>query len=266
MEGKIPDELYHLSLLQKIDFAGNQLDGTISSKLSSLKYLNIFKVDRNKLEGELNQTIGSLSELTYFNVNNNYLEGNVETSFKNLTSLAMLDIGDNFFVGNFPDISASTRLRRIILERNGHIFNHTGFTGKIPTFIGNFESLEILSLSANSFSGEIPPELGQLQGLTVLDIHTNYFSGNIPNGLLNSKILDKLFLNGNNFQGDFGNVCTALDDIKMTADCLLQDNTNLEVECDCCYYCCNDDFCCPRGESVGSSKCKSLDFISAPEW
>uniref|UniRef100_A0A7S2S987 LRRNT domain-containing protein n=1 Tax=Eucampia antarctica TaxID=49252 RepID=A0A7S2S987_9STRA len=261
LTGQIPDELYHISSLKKISLGKNRLEGQISSKLALLKNLTSFIVNQNLLIGELDDNIATLQSLQVFNVHNNRLEGNVEDSFKNLSELIILDLGDNDLSGNFPDISASLQLKSINLEINGHYNDNMGFTGEIPAFIGNFVLLETLDLSSNSFTGNVPSEIGQIFGLKRLDLHSNDFFGNFKDELLNLKELDKLLLNGNNFDGDFGEACEKLDDIDMTADCLLEDNSYIKNSCYCCAYCCNKDACCPQGEAIGSNKCISVDAI-----
>ncbi|XP_054796246.1 receptor-like protein Cf-9 homolog isoform X2 [Prosopis cineraria] len=63
-----------------------------------------------------------------------------------------------------------------------HVLNlsNNGFSGKIPSSIGNMKQLESLDLSSNSLTGEIPIELASLSFLSFLNLSFNHLMGMIP--------------------------------------------------------------------------------------
>nr|APU94882.1 leucine-rich repeat receptor-like protein kinase [Pohlia nutans] len=82
------------------------------------------------------------------------------------------------------------------------IFNASQFTfsGGIPDWIGNVESLESLDLSYCSLTGALPLSFGQLSRLNDLSLAWNFLSGNLPS-FGNFTNLIVLNLSSNSFSG-----------------------------------------------------------------
>lgn len=155
--------------LQRLDFSGNMLNGTIVSQLESLNGLK-----------ELYLTF-------------NYFSGNVPTSLGNSRVLEHLFLSKNSFTGNFPEGLLEYRnLVRIDLSDNQ-------LYGSLSGKIGELSLLEELILSSNNLIGEIPKNLSNIRSLWRFAANMNKFSGNIPVGI--SKNLNNLDLSYNKLDG-----------------------------------------------------------------
>ncbi|GLT68135.1 hypothetical protein SLA2020_403930 [Shorea laevis] len=73
--------------------------------------------------------------------------------------------------------------------------------GKIPKWLGEMNSLQILDLSNNQFSGSIPDQLAMQNSLYSLRLSNNNLSGKIATAIFNSQSLQYLYLDGNKFGG-----------------------------------------------------------------
>ena len=88
-------------------------------------------------------------------------------------------------------------------------------SGKIPTILGDFQSLSVLNLSSNSFLGAIREQLGDLITLDYLDLYHNNLYGEIPKSLVAFSHLRYLNLSFNKLfgeiprQGPFANLTAA---------------------------------------------------------
>jgi Leucine-rich repeat (LRR) protein len=74
-------------------------------------------------------------------------------------------------------------------------------TGTLPTQIGNFPALKVLSVQNNAVGGEIPSTLGNLVSLEVLLLSFNSFQGSIPTTIGNLNMLERVELSRNKLTG-----------------------------------------------------------------
>lgn len=103
------------------------------------------------------------------------------------------------------------------------LHNNVGVNGTIPTFLGDFSKLRVLTLFNTAMSGSIPSELGKLDQLQTLFLHNADFVGTMPQEICDLRTFDE-GLDGKNLQ-------------RLTADCA---EPNPKVVCpqpSCCTGC-----------------------------
>ncbi|KAK9161992.1 hypothetical protein Syun_002894 [Stephania yunnanensis] len=159
----------------RIDLSHNQISGEIPSCLFNNKmngnYFPVVDLSKNKLQGMIPDTFGNECSLEGLNLNGNQLEGPLPRSLVNCRGLRVLDLGNNQIDDTFPFwLEHLGSLQVLMLQSNK-------FHGPIKRrHIANssFESLHIISLSANSFTGHLPLEYfssSYLKGMYENDDH-----------------------------------------------------------------------------------------------
>ncbi|KAA8519346.1 hypothetical protein F0562_013602 [Nyssa sinensis] len=83
-------------------------------------------------------------------------------------------------------------------------------TGKVPTNIGDFKSLEYLDISDNLFFSSLPSDFGKLGRLQNLSLAGNNFSGSIPESISGLASIQSLDLSRNSFSGSLPSSLTKL--------------------------------------------------------
>ncbi|PON84843.1 LRR domain containing protein [Trema orientale] len=122
------------------------------------------------------------------------LNGEIRRSLMELKSLKYLDLSSNTFNGiSIPEFLGSLQnLQYLNLSR-------AGFSGPIPSNLGNISSLQYLDLSLNhNINSEIPDSLVNVSSLATIDISNSGLHGRIPLGLGNLPNLEILRLTRNN--------------------------------------------------------------------
>ncbi|GAU40367.1 hypothetical protein TSUD_319790 [Trifolium subterraneum] len=209
-EGLIPNSISNSSHLQIIDLSNNRFHGPIPlfTNLKNLTYLvlsnnlltsttslnfqffdslrnstllEIFMVNDNNLTGELPHSVAYLSSnLQQFCVANNKLNGTIPQGMKKFQNLTSFSFEQNNFTGELPlELGTLKKLQRLLIYQN-RLSGNNQFSGRIPTSIGQCESLTILDLEMNKLVGVIPIEIFQLSGLTDLYLHGNSLNGSLP--------------------------------------------------------------------------------------
>ncbi|KAK9161994.1 hypothetical protein Syun_002896 [Stephania yunnanensis] len=159
---------------RRIELSHNQISGEIPSCFFNSMHWNsmsVYDLSKNKLQGMIPDTFGSECSLKELNLNGNHLEGQLPRSLANCRILRILDLGNNQIDDTFPFwLEHLGRLQVLMLQSNkfhGHVRRH-----RIAN--SSFESLHIISLSANSFTGHLPLEYfssSYLKGLYENDDH-----------------------------------------------------------------------------------------------
>ena len=86
----------------------------------------------------------------------------------NITHQGSLNFSYNKFSGNIPQTLAH------LAPQIGYLdFGHNLLTGTIPSFFGNFRTLDTLSLSHNSLWGTVPKTFANLTKIFNLDLSYN---------------------------------------------------------------------------------------------
>ncbi|XP_042501934.1 LRR receptor-like serine/threonine-protein kinase GHR1 [Macadamia integrifolia] len=113
--------------------------------------------------------------------------------FANLTMLVKLSMANNSITGRFPSNIADFKSLEY-LDISNNLFSST-----IPPDIGRLQSLKNLSLAGNNFSGAIPDSISGLPSIQSLDLSRNSFSGPLPSSLVKLSNLVYLNISNNGF-------------------------------------------------------------------
>ncbi|GKV36241.1 hypothetical protein SLEP1_g44390 [Rubroshorea leprosula] len=166
--GHTSNELCALSSLQILDFAHNNLSGSIPrcvGNLSAMEY---------SLEGspfQLNVSSGNGYSLEHVLV---VMKAQLLEYSRILYLVKVMDFSSNNLSGEIP--TEMTNLKYLPSLNLSHNF----LTGRIPANMGNMRMLESLDLSVNELSGPIPESMSSLTFLSYLDMSDNQLIGKIP--------------------------------------------------------------------------------------
>ncbi|XP_044473235.1 receptor-like protein EIX2 [Mangifera indica] len=166
----LPRELCHLTSLQILDLAFNNLSRNIPRCISN------FSAMMRKSEMDDDREYVSNADFYSGHMEDALLVNKGEMDEYNtiLKFVRMIDLSKNNFSGSIPmGVTDLSMLRSLNLS-------HNSLTGKIPDNIGAMSSLESIDFSGNQLSGEIPRSISQLTFLSVLNLSNNKLSGRIP--------------------------------------------------------------------------------------
>ncbi|OVA13000.1 Protein kinase domain [Macleaya cordata] len=113
--------------------------------------------------------------------------------FANLSMLVKLSMSNNSVTGRIPSNIADFKTLEF-LDVSNNLFSST-----LPPGMGKLENLKNLSLAGNNFSGSIPDSISGLASIQSLDLSRNSFSGSLPLSLTHLKSLVTLNLSNNGF-------------------------------------------------------------------
>jgi Leucine-rich repeat (LRR) protein len=200
LDGPIPDAIVNLSLLFHLDLRNNSLTGTIPSAIGNLA-LTYLDLSQNNLEGSIPTGFGDLFDtLQYLHLNNNRLGGPIPPAIWDFTGLVRLALHNQDEPGGFTGTIPSTIGNLLNLEFLNLAGNSLG--GEILSYIVDLEYLEEVYLYDNQFTGTIPTQIGNLAQLRDLLLGLNQFTGNIPPELGSLSNLERLRLHHNQFTGN----------------------------------------------------------------
>ncbi|KAH6769684.1 hypothetical protein C2S52_014487 [Perilla frutescens var. hirtella] len=229
LTGTVPSGLFNLSFMEVFSVSTNNLDGSIPSTigltLPNLKALYLFE---NKFTGPVPISIANASLLERVQVYDNYFNGPVPgagglvhlqifefhsnliaddagfilSSLTNSSELVSVGFGSNLLTGSLPE--SMSNLSKKIIDLH---FEKNKIHGKIPSGIGNINSLAEFSVAENFLEGQIPMDFARLSNLRSLYLERNMFSDELKFSFGNLSFLTRLHLHENNLSG---NVPTSL--------------------------------------------------------
>ncbi|XP_059653121.1 receptor-like protein kinase 7 [Cornus florida] len=194
LEGKIPEKIGNLSVLENLELSDNHLFGEIPEGITKLTRLTQLELYDNTLTGKLPIGFGNLTNLINFDASNNSLEGDL-SELKSLTQLASLHLFENQFSGEIPEEFGEFKsLVEFSLYTNK-------LTGSLPQKIGSWADLIYIDVSENYLTGSIPPDMCKNGKLTDLLLLQNKLTGDIPATYVNCSSLVRLRVNNNSLSG-----------------------------------------------------------------
>ncbi|XP_059429259.1 receptor-like protein 19 [Corylus avellana] len=151
------------------------LSGPIDSSLRNLHSLSIIRLNDNDFSAPVPEFFADFKNLTSLKVSYSGFDGKFPEKIFQIPTLLTLDLSSNFLLeGSLPEFPPNGSLQTMNLYR-------TGFSGTLPSSIGNLKMLSTVGLGSCNFIGSIPDSMASLTQLKYLDISNNKFSGSIPN-------------------------------------------------------------------------------------
>mmetsp|Transcript_21817 Transcript_21817/g.33031 ORF Transcript_21817/g.33031 Transcript_21817/m.33031 type:complete len:600 (+) Transcript_21817:779-2578(+) len=197
-EGGIPEELMKgAGNLGVIDFAENQLTGTLPSNLSLLPIVTL-DIAKNNFGGTIPAALGKLSDMTKLDLAENQLTGMIPEELYNTESLEHLHIFKNKLESTLsPNIGLLTNLETLRLGDN-NIF------GMLPNELYNITTLSDISFENARIEGALSADISAMHArLIKIDLSNNKMSGELPTESIEKlTLLTELLMHGNDFVGN----------------------------------------------------------------
>lgn len=162
IQGQIPQELGHLSLLKTIDFPVNHLVGEIPESIFNLSNLLLLSLTLNEISGNLPSSMNNgLPVLESLYLAGNLLSGEIPSGISNFSKLSTLDLTQNSFSGQVPMTLGNLRdLQTLSLQYNQLTNDPSMVELDFLSPLTNCRQLKILRFGFNSFNGMLPKVLG----------------------------------------------------------------------------------------------------------
>ncbi|XP_010486751.1 PREDICTED: receptor-like protein 12 [Camelina sativa] len=183
------DILSYSKSLSHLDLSGNHVSTTNKSSVSNppsqeIDSLSLSGCGITEFPAELLRTLHGMG---FLDISNNKIEGQVPAWLWTLPNLTYVNLSNNTFNG-FQRAKKKQGLSSVRKPFVSYFLgSNNNFTGKIPSFICEFRSLDTLDLSENNFNSSIPHCLVNLNNtLSVLNLRQNNLSGGLPEHIFES--------------------------------------------------------------------------------
>jgi len=204
-EGSIPTQIAHLGSALGYGYGNGGLEGLTSIDLS-----------HNNLTGIIPSQIAYLENLESIDLSNNpslgapaggnlALNPGIPTQLGLLGRLVNFNINHCGFSGTVPtQIGELTRLQMLYTQGTNAGLQGVSnrLSGTLPTQIGKLNSLMTFQAGHNLFSGTIPPQIGTMYMLTRFDLQENSLSGTMPDVFGGLPKIEHWDTYGNDMTGD----------------------------------------------------------------
>nr|KYP60285.1 Serine/threonine-protein kinase BRI1-like 2 [Cajanus cajan] len=169
LEGQIPSSLFNSTQLSGLNCSYNKLEGPLPNKITGLSKLIALRLNNNLLNGTIPAWCFSLPSLIGIDLSNNQFTGHINAI--SAYSLEFLLLCNNKLQGNIPkSIFNLVNLTGLCLSSNELSSNNLT---EFPKLLGKFSSLSCLEMSDNKFIGKIPNWLYEMDSLQILNLSRN---------------------------------------------------------------------------------------------
>ncbi len=156
--GEIPEELFCLTSLKRIDFGTNQLSGDIPNLFGNLPLLVQLFLNNNQLTGGIPNSLDGLHKISKIILNDNLLEGEVPNIFQNMPALGELRLNNNHFDGFEENFNFLGNPIKLHLE-----FNNLTFEDFTNAVITELEKATTTTYPQNEFQ-LLPDKVSVIEG------------------------------------------------------------------------------------------------------
>ena len=233
-----------------INARGNRLLGSLPETIGLLTELRGIGLYSSKLQGTLPLSLSRLTLLESFDVSQGGLTGTFPwDSFRNMSNLVVLAIGDNSLSGALPTSLIFPKIKRALLYNNV-------LTGRLPSELSSWSTLELFSINSNLLTGSIPSEYSAWTNINGFYVgENNGLNGSLPASFGNWHQVDSFGVSGTSVHGEIPKTYSSwqnltygsfentqlsgampLCEINKTISELIADC--LDVSCPCCTQCC----------------------------
>mmetsp|Transcript_3110 Transcript_3110/g.3474 ORF Transcript_3110/g.3474 Transcript_3110/m.3474 type:complete len:388 (-) Transcript_3110:261-1424(-) len=194
LNGHIPPSVAALKHLKVFDIHGSRPDdyrgckdsnlnmSPLPEELYSLTELQKIDIEYTCAAGPISRSIGGLKNLVEVHFHGNFLNGTIPLEMNECVELQEFKLGRNPLTGPFPNVPKLHKLTKFNC-------NFCALTGPIPDIFGNFPDLVQTFWDGNGLTGTLPASLGRLTKLQRLSFNINNLSGEVPEELCNAPAL-----------------------------------------------------------------------------
>ncbi len=153
--GGIPEEIFTLTKLEKLQLVRLGLSGPVPAAISSLRKVRELRLDSNNLNGPIPSEIAKLKAMRRMWLNYNELNGSIPPAISQLAFLSALRVNNNRLSGSIPAaVSALTNMKELRISDNPHL------SGPIPSELVSLTAMADLDISKTGVSKPFPARIG----------------------------------------------------------------------------------------------------------